>query len=156
VAFTALSFGATQFTFNTTVNKAVSSDVSSHLVVDLTFMPACQTINQVYDATNAQLFATSNANIAYGCAAQYNNLNTLVPNQDGSYDRRGWIVKTSYIEPIDRLLIQGSSCNIVLPKSAKCSVENYNTLLIQTPPTAAAATLSNLGLPVKYYSPPDD
>jgi hypothetical protein len=151
VILASISFGVTQLKFNSSVADILSTD-GYFLHHPGSIVASCQSIYQVYNSTNAQLFAVNDKNLAFGCAAQYDKLNTLEPD----FDRRGWIIKSSYSVPIERILIPGKDCNITLPKSSKCTVESSGTILIQTPPTPAAQTLATVGLPVRFTSPPDN
>lgn len=151
VVFSFLTFIIVQYKFNDIIDRAMEPDIKSQMLINPNaLLASCKTINEVYVSTHAQLFAINNGNVAYGCAAQYNDLNTIEP----VYDRRGWIINESYTHPITRILIQGSSCNIVLVKYLKCYIEKYNNLLIISRPTPPALTLAQLGLPVKDYTPP--
>jgi hypothetical protein len=145
IVIATVSFSVTQINFDQTIHRTVYLDLSS-LDNPKALAASCQRIYTVYKETNAQLYAINDPNKAYGCAAQYDRLSTLDP----AFDRRGWIIKVSYTKPIERILVLGKSCNIELPKSDKCIVEKDNSLLIETPPTIAATTLSMLGLPVRH------
>jgi hypothetical protein len=149
--FAVISFGVTQVRFRDSMAQILAWD--GYFMRDpRALISSCKAIDQVYDSTHAQLFATNDINRAYGCAAQFGSLNTIEP----IYDRRGWIIQESYTEPSERILISGDSCDdIALPDKATCTVEGVDTLLIQTPPTPAAQTLAAVGLPVKFSSVPD-
>jgi hypothetical protein len=153
IVIVVLSFGVTQLDFKTIVARATYSDVSANWIINPSrLIDTCQRINNTYVATNAQLFATNDGTLAYGCAAQYNNLNTIEP----IYDRRGWIIDASFKKPIERILIQGKTCYTATPKRSKCTVEKGGFLLIQTKPTVAAKTLIPFGLQVKNYQLPSN
>jgi hypothetical protein len=149
VVIAAASFIIMYRSFDSTLAASNSLDIhSGSLVNPVNLLGSCTRKHDVYKSTNAQLFATTDSNLVYGCAAQYSNFNTLEP----SYDRRGWLINKSYNEPLERILISGISCKNVSKKAGKCSVQDDNLLLIQTPPTNPAITLSLLGLPVKNFS----
>jgi hypothetical protein len=145
-----ISLSLSLYNFNNKIEAFVKPDINSGFLIPVTpLLQYCQEIDQVYINTSSQLLAINDQNIPYACPAQYISLNTLQP----FYDRRGWLIKNSYDEPTQRMLIYGSSCNIVLPVNSHCLVEPDTLLLVTTPPMPAATTLRILGLPVRFLHP---
>jgi hypothetical protein len=106
----------------------------------------CAALKRVYLSTDAQLLATSNLNEAYGCAAEY-GLNTLIPY----FDRRGWIIRTSLQQPVQRILVAVPNCGYVKSIAGHCTSESAGVVLVHTPSVPAARTLDQInGMHVMY------
>ena len=145
-------FLTTEIKFKPIISNALSFDSQYFLVNTSSLNQSCNVLNQVYLSSNAQLFATNNRNLAYGCAAEFDNMNTLEP----IYDRRGWIIKDSYQISASRMLVTGSSCSLSLPKYTNCTLEPNDTILLKFKPTPPAKILNTIGLHVKDYTPASD
>jgi hypothetical protein len=143
VAAAAVSLLATQLTFSGTATRAVAPDLVSSAGVRVT-TPAqltaqCDAITKVYRATGAQLLATVDLNVVYGCAAE-DGLNTLATN----LDRRGWVIQTSLHQPVQRILAVVPSCRYVEPAAGHCTSEAAGVVLVRTPPVPPAHSLDRI------------
>lgn len=147
VVLAVVSFSVSEMRFSSIVNRAVAQNTSGGLLGEVSMLAPCRTIYEDYVANKAQLVATTNPVIAYGCAAQYNKLNTF----DTPADRRGWIIRYNYEVPSSRMLVEGNSCVKAIEIGAKCSPARNSFLFVETSPHPAASTLSKLGLPVRQY-----
>jgi hypothetical protein len=143
VALAVVSLVATQLAFTNVANRAVRYDMQERAGVSEVspqrLTAVCTGMTRVYDATRAQLLATVNPDIAYGCAAE-DGINTLVTE----LERRGWVLQASLNQKIGRVLIAVSGCRFVSPLAGRCTDEAAGLVLLQTPPTPAARTLDRI------------
>ena len=140
VALASISVIATQITFSSVATRSLTPTVGVSVANPTTVLsPLCAALMTVYRSTDAQLLATNNVNVAYGCAAE-DGLNTLLP----FYDRRGWLTQASLREPIQRMLVDVPNCSYVDPAAGQCTPEPANLVLVRSPRSPAAHTLDRI------------
>jgi hypothetical protein len=145
VALAAISLIATQIAFSGVAARA-NRPTSGAVTAPVLLSARCAALTRVYRSTDAQLLATSNLNEAYGCAAEY-GLNTLIPY----FDRRGWIIRTSLQQPVQRILVAVPNCGYVKSIAGHCTSESAGVVLVHTPSVPAARTLDQInGMHVMY------
>ena len=154
VALAAVSLLATQFTFTRVASQAVKPDVQLRTGVferdSAQLTGECTAFTKVYDTTGAQLLATTDLNVAYGCAAE-DGLQTLATNRD----RRGWVIQGALLQPVRRILLQLPNCRFVTPSAGLCTQEPAGLVLLRTPFVPAASSLDKIsGLHVHEGSNP--
>ena len=99
----------------------------------------CGALTRVYRSTDAQLLATNNSNVAYGCAAE-DGLNTLIP----FYDRRGWLIQASMNRSVQRILVAVPNCTYVNSEAGECASEGAGVVLVKSPAASAAHSLDQI------------
>jgi len=140
VVLATISVIVTQINFSSVATRSITPTVGVSVANPTTVLsPLCAALMRVYRSTDAQLLATNNVNVAYGCAAE-DGLNTLLP----FFDRRGWLIQASLREPIQRILVAVPNCSYVDPVAGQCTPEPANLVLVQSPRSPAANTLDRI------------
>jgi hypothetical protein len=139
VALSVVSLIVTQVAFTNVSNRAISSTVGVSVTNPVLLSTRCTELSQLYTATHAQLLASNDRNVAYGCAAE-RGFNTLIPD----YDRRGWLIRASQQKPLRRLLVAVPNCGYVVPAGGRCEPEPAGVVLVQTRPQPPAQTLDHI------------
>jgi len=143
VFIAAISVLAAQFTFDSVATRAVKPDVELHTGVweqnPAQLTSECNAFTKVYDSTGAQLLATINLNVAYGCAAEDG-----LPTIAATLDRRAWVIQAALHQPIRRILLQVPNCGLVNPAAGHCIQEATGLVLLRTPLGPAAISLDKI------------
>jgi hypothetical protein len=138
-----ISLVATQITFSSVASHAVAPDLSPLGGVRVTnptlISSQCARITKVYRDTGAQLLASNDLNLAYGCAAE-DGINTIAPY----FDRRGWVIRSSIREPVHRILVQVPGCRDIPARAGRCTPEPANVVLVLTPSVPVATVLGDI------------
>jgi hypothetical protein len=145
VVLATISVTVTQIVFSNVTSRSIRSTAGASVTNPTLLSVKCSALTRVYRSTGAQLLATNNQNVAYGCAAE-DGLNTLIP----FYDRRVWLIRASMNQPIQRILVAVPNCTYVNSATGECTPEGAGVVLVKSPVASAAHTLDQIkGMYVK-------
>jgi hypothetical protein len=139
VVLATISVIVTQINFSRVATRSITPTVGVSVTNPALLSTYCAALKSVYRSTDAQLLATNNVNEAYGCAAD-DGLNTLITY----FDRRGWLIRASLRDPIQRILVAVPSCSYVDSAAGKCTPEPANVVLVRSHRLPAARTLDRI------------